>query len=629
MIQSQACCGDPESMRTALSLGALALAVVGSWWALDDMAEDVVREQIQLNGLEQQLSFSALELDLPRGVTLLDIALRDGTDGHDVVQLARLDIDLALGWDEGFTAELMGIDGRGGRIAIVPTADTLGSMVASLIDVIATIVGLVDEAREAGGGADSSDLPPLWFHDLDVVLLADSWPVENYPGSQVLVAQNGPTIDATIDFGGGGGRLVLVFGNGGLERLVTEDLLLTPGIVRLIGEPWGPLLARLTRPQGRADLLITALHQDLPDIHGVIREAVIDSPLIPVPLGPLTLPLDLTDGILSVTTEPWPFNDGTMVATIEGTADALDLAITIRDGGFSEALLGLVPVYGEQDVVRCRDGGQFDLDLELSWDFALGSIPAVTGQGGFHVQAIDLEGLGLTLEDVVGRLEVSGEQLVVPEVTGLLAEGGFTGSGELDLADNRFRLDLSLKELNLAELQSSLAPEVARESPLEGWVAGRVLCSGDMDSLDQVQGQGEVTIRAGRFAESRMLTLIRQALTLGPAERRNDQRLVAELNLWDGILTINQVSVDLGLLALTGQGRVDRDGVLDLYLLLMSEPEGVLGSLWGFIQRNLICEVQVTGPFERLDVAVFPVGVISKPLQAAIDFLSVWRDEDP
>jgi len=626
MIQKKACCGDPESMRTALSLGALALATVGSWWALDDLASDAVREQIQLNGLEQQLSFSGLELDLPRGVALLDVALADETGSHDVVQLSRLDIDLAVGWDEGLTAELMGIDGRGGRVAIVPTADTLGSMVASLIDVIATIVDLVDEASE---GDDSSDLPPLWFHDLDVVLLADSWPLENYPGSQVLVAQNGQTIDATIDFGGGGGRLVLVFGSGGLERLATEDLMLTPGIVRLIGEPWGPLLARLTRPQGRADLQITALHQDLPDIHGVIREAVIDSPLIPVPLGPLTLPLDLTAGKLSVTTEPWSFNEGSMVANIEGTAEGLDLAITIRDGGFQETLLGLVPVYGEQDVVRCRDGGQFDLDLELSWDFDLGATPAVTGQGGFHVQAIDLEGLGLTLDDVVGRLEVSGERLVVPEVTGLVAEGGFTGSGELDLADNRFRLDLSLKELNLADLQGSLAPELARENPLAGWVAGRVLCSGDMDNLDQMQGRGELAIRAGRFAESRMLTLIRQALTLGPAERRNDQRLVAELNLWDGILTINQLSVDLGLLALTGQGRVDRDGALDLYLLLMSEPEGVLGSLWGFIQRNLICEVQVTGPFERLDVAVFPVGVISKPLQAAIDFLSVWRDEDP
>lgn len=613
-------------MRTALCLATLALAVVGGWWSLDMLVLDAVREQIALRELGGQLALGRVELDLPRRARVFDVVMRDAADGHDVVQLEQVDFDVALNWDDGLGTRLISVNGLGGRLSIVPTADGLGSMVETLIDVIRAIVELVAEraASDARGA-----LPPLLFRDIDVVLLADSWPVESYPGSRVLVVQNGDAVEATVDFGGGGGRLVLRFGVHGLDRLVTEDLILTPAIVRLIGEPWGPLLARLARPQGRADLVISELGQSLPDVRGVVREVVIDSPWVPFPLGPLTLPLDLSAGKLSVATEPWPFENGTMTAQLVGGEEALELSITVRDAALREAYLGLVPVYAEQDAVHCADGGQFDLDLLLSWNFEAGLLPTVSGRGGFHVQTIEIPAAGLTLDDVVGRLEVIDERLSVPEVTGLCVGGGFSGSGSLDLVDNRFTLELLLKDLNLARLQAGLVPEIAAASPVAGWVAGRLSCDGDVDRLDLVQGQGELSIRAGRFAESQLLTAIRDALTLGPAERRNDQRLQAELSLWNGILTFDRISVDLGLLALTGQGQLDRDAELNLALLLMREPDGLLGSMWGFVQRNLICEVQVTGPFDQVEVAVYPLGVISRPLQAAIDFLSIWRDEDP
>ncbi|MFT7465095.1 MAG: hypothetical protein ACI9EF_003458 [Pseudohongiellaceae bacterium] len=614
-------------MRTALTLAALCLAVVVAWWSLDDVFADAVSEQAVTLGLAEQLSFGAVESDLPHGVALIDVVLRDAASGREVVQLGRADFELRAGWNDGLDVELMAVNGVGGRISIEPTKDGLGGMVDTLIDVIVAIVETLEAASTPGEPRGA--LPPLLFRDLDVVVLADSWPLENYQGSRVLVAQNGDAVEATIDFGGGGGRLVLRFGPDGLDRIDTVALALTPGIVRLIGDPWGPLLARLARPRGLADLVITRLDQELPDVHGVVREGVIDSPWVPLPLGPLTLPLELTAGELKVTTEPWPFENGTMKAQIEGNADALTLVLSIRDGDFHEGLLSLVPAYGQQQVLRCGDGGKFDLDLTLAWDFERGATPHISGSGGFHVQTMTLPEFGLTLEDVVGRLQVVDDRLRVPEVTGLCADGGFSGVGELDLVDSRFQVDVDLKELNISALQESLAPELAATSPLAGWLAGRLHCEGDLDRVDLVQGQGEFFVRAGRFAESRALTLIRQALTLGPTEQRNDQRLQAELRYGKEILTVERISVDLGLLALTGQGQVDANGVVDLDLLLMKEPAGFLGSLWGFIQKSLIVQVDVTGPVDEVEVAVYPLGVISRPLQAAMDFLTAWRDEEP
>lgn len=619
-------------MRTALVLATLVLSAAAGWWSLDELTFDLVHEQIDRRGMGGRLSFGRMELDLPRRISVFDTVMRDASDGQAVLQLDRIDFALDMGWEGSWDGrpkvKLINVDCRGGRISIVPTPDGLGSMVETLGETIAAIGALVRELRDLDAPEPPpGGMPPLLFRDLDLVLRSDPWPLQHFPGTTVLVARQGDGVDATIDFGGGGGRLVLGF-NEGLQRLEAVDLVLTPAIVRLIGEPWGPLFARLFRPHARADLLVTGFGDGPLDLHGTLRDAVIVSSWLPFPLGPINIPIELEAGRLSVQTDAASFEGGTLLANISGSADDLELSFRVRNAAFRESFLELLPTYREQEFVLADDGGQFDLDLRLHWNFELGTAPTVSGGGGFHVQSVDLAVFNLAVRDVVGRFEVFDEALTVPELSGLCAGGSFSGSGTLDLVDNRFGLVLSLKELDLAELQASTAPEVAAQHPLAGSVAGWLRCEGDVDRLELTQGEGEFSIRAGRFAESRLLTTIREALTLGPAERRNDQRLLAEVTLRNGILTFDRFSVDLGLLALTGQGQLDRERALNLDLVLMREPEGFLGSLWGFIQRSLIMQVQVTGNLDQPEVAVYPLGVISRPLQAVIDFLSNWREQD-
>jgi len=616
-------------LRTALLLATLVLFAAAGWWSLDGLALDLVHERIGQAGLGGRLAFGRLESDLPRRVSVFDTVMRDAPDGQDVLQLERLDFMLDVNWDSEPKMLLTSVDGKGGRISIVPTADGLGAMVETLAETITAISALVRELsdektpkREAGG------MPPLLFRDIDLVLRSDSWPVQHFPGTSVRVSRGSAGVDAVIDLGSGGGRLVLGFGDEGLHRLEAVDLVLTPAIVRLIGEPWGPLFARLLRPRARADLVIIASGEGLPELHGTLREAVIDSPRIPFTLGPLTIPLEFKDGRLSVRIEPTAFESGTLEVTVLGTEDDLDLAFRVRAASFQEAFLELLPVYRGQEFVAAHDGGRFDLDLALHWNFKLNPVPVVSGGGGFHVQMVDLPVFHIAVSDVVGRFEVSDEELKVPELSGQCAGGSFNGSATLDLVDNRFAVKLSLAEMELADLRASIAPEVAEEHPITGTVAGWLRCEGDVDRFELTRGRGEFTIRAGRFAESRLLTRIREALTLGPAEQRNDQRLKAEIKLWDGILTFDRVIVDLGLLALTGQGQLNREGALKLDLLLMDGPGGLLGELWGLIQRGLLVQVQLTGSLDRPEVAVYPLGVISRPLEKVIDFLRDWRERD-
>lgn len=613
--------------RPSVLLLLLALAAAAGWASLDRLAEGELRRQLARRGLAGLADHGQLALDLPDTAVLTGVTLRDPLDGRLIGELDELVFRLER--DPGGDPPLVlgGVWGRGARIVLVPdeTEYALG-IVRGLDRLISAIVELVDELTGPDEpGAEPLPLPPLEFRDIDLTVRCPGRPLEHYPGSRVFIDddETGYLVIARIFIGEDLGELRLTFhADDGLVRISAHDLVVSTTITQLIPEPWGSLLARTFRPSGRIDFVLEGFAEDQElSLRGELHEAVLRPAAVALPVGPATFPFSMKDGRLRVERVAVPYAGGTVEVTALGTEDVVDIELSVRGADLSGAVSMLVPDgAGAGDLpVALSEAGRFDTDLTLQGSLSRG-LSVVGGSGGFHVESVTLTELGVTLEDVVGRFAVRDDVIDVDRLSALCAGGGLRGAVTVDLVERTLRGDVDLLDIDIARLRP---PDP--EGPT-GWLQGAVSVQGRLDALHDLASEGQLSLRAGRFAEAPLVAELGAALAgaLGEDRRpRDEQRVALHFEGVGDTFLLDKLRLDIGALVLAGTGRLEGDRRLALDLYLISR-EGLISQIVSLVGEALV-QVAVRGTLQEPRVNTYLGAVVTRPLAALLSSLVLWE----
>lgn len=618
-------------MRIAATVAVLALLLLGARLGLEPGLDGEARRWLDEAGLLQHASYERLEFDLPWRLGARGLQLLDAYDGTLVGRLDSLAVQLVAGLGEAGPVQVQRVVGHGGRVEIRTGADEI-----TAIPFIRSLIGLIDaivDAVPAGDGGSPVPMPRLEFRDIEAVVHADGHPLLRYPGIDVDIVEDHPGGDVTVTIvtGGGRGELVLVFDGEQLTRIAASDLVVGPSIELLLGRSWGSIVADLLAPVGRVDLEVLEPASDSPRVMGEVRDARLQPLGLPFPLELDRLPFRMLDGRLLIENGPVRFPEGSATLDVSGNLETLDIAVAVHDSAFRASYLALVPAWRKLSGVRCEDGGSFDLALRMRLvgqpeagapGGELPFAPQVSGGGGFHVARLHLDELGLAVDDLMGRFRVEEDALVLSDLSATVSGGRVRVDGVLGLADDHFELDVAVEDLDVERFHEAIHPGNTCGNDLAGWLQSSLTASGSFADLLETTLAGQLSVRSGKLMETNLLTSIFSGAGLLRVPRRDEQRLGMVFSAHGRRLYVDPVALDLGPLALTGTGWVDETGRLGLQLVLIEHANDLIGQVLGFIQRNLLLQIEVTGSLNHPVVRAYPVAVITRSLAQALDFFA-------
>ncbi len=605
-------------MRFALFLGVLALGLATVVLLVDDQLEDVLRTQLARFSLDEVLAFEQLVVHSPEAASVRGATLRDPATGRVVAHVERLDatldVDVSLTDPANPGVALTSLRGRGGRVLLRYEEGDLGLVRAAvaLVDHIASI--------PVPAGAGPAPLPEIAFDDLEVVVHSEDFPLERYVGASVRVVTVGDPadhrIDVVVDAGPRSGSLRLLFGRDGLRRMEADALRLSPALTTL--DPAGQdILRQGFSPRGYLDA-VADLETDR--AWGALEEAYVDTEYVPFLLGPARIPFEVDEeGLLLIERAVFGFEAGEVVFSLRADADTATMRIDVDDAVFEERFLLLVPGYEDWEDVTCEDGGTFEchLDLVVAGDPAE---VAVTGDGGFHIERVDSARWGLVAEDVVGRFEVTDQDVLsFPEVSARFSGGRLRGSGTLDLADDEYRLSLAAEDLDFGRLHASLVTKY-EPGTVAGWMQGDLRARGRLHDPDSFLGEGQFSVRGGNFWETNTFEQILKVLTLSRGQDAH-QRVETSFTVKDKVVRFDPLAIQSDVLSLAGSGTVRFNERIRFELRPVPVGLGMFGQVLDTLKEELLVKLEVRGTLDDPRVTAIPLNIVARPFRRFWSFL--------
>ncbi len=589
----------------------LCLLAAGAWLLADARAIDVLRSELAARGLRALLSVERADVPSPGLLRAHGLQLRDPLGGEEVAALDLLEAQVGLtgAW---LGPRLQGLRGTGGRATF--SHDGRG------IPFVRALDALLDALSHHGPRAPGEGPPPLPgldFRDLDVTLRMPGQPPRELPGCSVWVGRDGAGTRVDITVGSAGGTLALAFGRDGLRRVTLRDVEIDPSCAVFLPRATQALAAELA-PRGLLDLDLALVPGDelAACATGLLRQAELRPARLPFALEQATLPFALEQGRFSVSDARLSFPGGAVAAGLLADRDGFTLDVDIAGAEFRSDLLQLIPRAGQLSWLRPEDGGRIDLQLRIA---SRAGVTDVQGRGGLSVERLRLGPSGVLVEDVVGSLEVADRVLSFHEFSGRCAGGAARLAGTLDLRTGDVVADAAVFDVDIARLDRALELPGAQERRTAGWLEGHAHWEGRIGEPRTARGQGEFSVRGGYLWSVPALDAVLRALTLAaPVESRSDS-LAVEFRVKGATWYGDKLRLDSNVLSLFGDGKLHRDGTLDVKVTPVAMG-GTVGEALRYVQRQFV-QLEVRGTWSAPVVRVVPLKAVTGPIGKAFAWI--------
>lgn len=604
-------------MRISLFLGVLSLGLASAALFLNDSLSDLLRKQVVRLDLNHVLGFAHVSVTSKQKVVVLEATLEDPETERVVASIDQLDIGLKIPWASGIPMpEVQSIRGRGGRVLLRYEDGELGLVrgITALLDGINALMPTPAEPSVSSG----SDLPELYFEDLEVVVYSEGLQLQRYPSTSIRVRELDPQIlEVMVATGADGGTLQLLLDDEGLTRLEADGLHVSPAVTSL--DPAGQdILMRGFSPTGDLDA-VADLSAGV--VSGTLFNAYIEAEHVPFSLGPATIPFHVDeDNVLRIDEARLGFSGGDVVLSLEaGEHDAV-MQIDIDEAEFKEQILHLIPGYQQWEEIDVSDGGSFECHLKLSLTDDMSEVSAA-GDGGFYVGSVDFAKYGIQLEDVVGRFEVSEQNvLTFPEISARALGGRVRVSGTLGLLDDMFRMELSLEDLDVAQLHEVLLGTEEPEDDVAGWLQGSIQGSGQLQDPSSYVAKGQASVRAGNFWDTPTFEQILKMLTMS-SNVDGHQRVDAEFTVGEKLVSFDLLEIQSDVLSLSGSGSIRFNGRIRFELRPAPVRLGMVGKLLDTLKEELLVKLSVRGTLGDPRVSATPLNIVARPFRKFWSFL--------
>jgi hypothetical protein len=604
-------------VRISLFLGVLALGLASAALFLNDSLSDLLREQMVRFDLNHVLAFEHVSVTSKQKVLVLNATIEDPETERVVASVDQLEIGLKIPWTGGLPVpEVQSIRGRGGRVLLRYEEGEL-SFVRGLMALLDGIGALMSTSSEPTTSTES-ELPELYFEDLEVVVYSEGLHLQRYPSTSIRVReQDSQILEVMIATGADGGTLQLLLDDDGLTRLTADQFHVSPAVTTL--DPAGQdILMRGFSPTGDLDAVVD-LKTGL--VSGTLFNAYIDAAHVPFPLGPATIPFQVDENnVLRIDEAKLAFNGGDVVLSLEAGEHEAFMSIDVDGAEFKEEILHLIPGYQEWEEVDVADGGSFECHLKVSLTDNMSEV-SVVGGGGFYVSAVDFTKHGVQLEDVVGRFEVNEQNVLkFPEISARTLGGRFRTSGTLGLLDEEFRIELSLEDLDVAQLHDVFLTTEEHEDDVAGWLQGSIQGSGQLQDPASYVAKGQASVRAGNFWDTPTFEQILKVLTMS-SNLDGHQRVDAEFTVGEKLVNFDSLEIQSDVLTLSGSGSIRFNGRIRFELRPAPVRLGMVGKLLDTLKEELLVKLTVRGTLGDPRVSATPLNIVARPFRSFWNFL--------
>ncbi len=626
-------------MRIAIFLGLIVLSIASAALFLNASLSDFIRDQIDVVGLGDVVHFKELRASSKNSARARGATLTDPETGRVVAHVDRVDVRLDVPWNNGPDVRLASIKGSGGRVLLRYEEGDLGVVraIGALVDGIFALIESL-QSDEPEPDQESAPYPELLFEDLELVVFSEGYPLQRYSNSTVSIFETPELgVDVVLTTGLDGGTLELHFGEAGFLGFETRGLRVSPAVNSL--DPMSQdILASGFEASGFLDSLVDLVEERA---YGTLREAYVVTTYVPFILGPATIPFDVDkDGVLRIEKARMGFQPAEGVDTGEEVRRDVQLSIEARqhdalilvdvDGAeFEEKFLQLIPGYEEWEGVRCSDAGSFECHMQLALNDITGEVESlVTGDGGLHIERVDIDDGGLVLEDVVGRFEVTEQQVLsFPEISARVCGGRVRVSGTLDLLTDEFRVSVSVEDIDAGQLHHWRQRETGRVDEIAGWLQGRIQGQGTLHQPETFVADGQISVRAGNFWDTPAFEQILKVLTLSQNVDAH-QRVQADFTLRDKVFRVQPLDIQSDVLSLTGGGSIRFNGRMNFELRPAPVGFGMVGEVLDTLKEELLVKLEVRGTVNDARVTAIPLNIVARPFRSFWNFLFGGESSD-
>jgi len=237
---------------------------------------------------------------------------------------------------------------------------------------------------------------------------------------------------------------------------------------------------------------------------------------------------------------------------------------------------------------------------------------------------------GVLVEDVVGSLDIHDRVLDFHECSGRCAGGTAQLSGTLNLKSGEFSADASLYDIDIAHLDRALEIPGSESRNVVGWMQGSAHAEGVIGEPRRTRASGQVSVRGGYLWRVPVLDAVLRALSLARPEDKRADSLAVRFRVRGMTVYIDELRLDSESLSLQGEGRISRNGDVDLKITPI-HMNGVVGDALRYLQRQLVA-LDLTGTYSDPQVRVRPLKAVTGPLGDLWDWicgLFGGGEEDP
>ncbi len=641
-------------MVTALRIVAwvvLALcAIVGGAWLVADYKAtawcDDALAALHLTGI---ITAEHASLPAPDTVHIRGARLHDEVTGLEVGHVDDVVLRLAVpGLDGVASVTPLLFTGRGGGVLLSLDGDTLvlARAIELMLDHIFESLDLNDQpaASEPAPTATPSGgrqfLPPMVFLDIEITLRSPGLPDWVIPDSSAFLQLRPDGIfSVDIDVGRDGGHVLLEFGEHGLNRLQTRQLAINP-VFALFLPAEREMLTTQVAPEGLLDLDASGFDQSFPLASGVLREGTLRPPSVPFPVTEVTLPFELRDDHVRVTGANLSFDGGAAEASFDYGPDKLVWDLDVVNADFQATYVELLPDDLDLSWVRADDGGNVELHLHVETTHGnetAASTSTLSGWGGILVNRLYFGPTQFEVEDMVSRFDLSDGKLIFQNASGHCAAGVLSMKGSLDLDTGEIDGSASVFDVDIARMRRALDAEAPAaladaEDPttrsLSGWLQGDVTYKGSIGDPRLATGRGQFSVRGGSLWRVPVLDAILDALRMAPPGGDERQRVAVAFDIDGRRYIVRVFKLESQFLSLVGDGKVNRDGTLEIDIVPIKVPLGYVGDLIEYIQSQVV-RIELRGTMTDPKVSVVPVQVVTKNVGRFWDWLGGMFSSEP
>ncbi|HEX5011797.1 MAG TPA: AsmA-like C-terminal region-containing protein [Planctomycetota bacterium] len=607
-----------------VALGVVCLLAGGAWLAVDRSAVGMLRNELAVRGLQRLVQVESVKLPSLEEAEAGGITLNDPRTGLEVAHIDHLSVDVstAEGW---FSPRVTVVRGGGGRVHVWRDEDGL-SLVRALDALLATFSSGPDTGEEPAPPPEQPAEPKPWhgapaviLDDLEVTLTQPDQKPLVIPGCALRVNDTPDTVTVDVQAGSDGGSAVLRFASGGLHHLEVRGVEITPVCALFLPVDEQELASDL-QPSGVLDLDLALLpgHGEATRAQGQLRDAGLAPSLLPYPVGEGTLPFLFEDGHLTVSDAQLSFPGGTVQGSLQADATGFTLDASTHDAQFRADFMQLIPHFDDIKWLKPEDGGSLDLSLRIT--SREGADLDVDGWGGVFMERLRVGPSGVLVEDVVGSLDIHDQILDFHEVSGRCAGGAAQLSGTLNLHTGDFKADASLFDIDIAHLDRALEIPGSESRNVVGWMQGSAHAEGHMGEVRRTRASGQVSVRGGYLWRVPVLDAVLRSLSLARPEDKRSDSLAVRFRVRGQTIYIDELRLDSESLSLQGEGRVSRDGDLDLKITPI-HMGGMLGDALRYVQRQIVA-LDLTGTYSDPHVRVRPLKAVTGPLGDLWDWIT-------